>query len=342
MRILILGGTIYLGRHLVDAARAAGHDVTLFNRGRSNPGLFPDVRRLRGDRENDLSALGEGDWECVIDTSGYLPSTVAATVRKLRESIDHYTFVSSISVYEDNTRSGLTEADPVAKLDADAPEALTPETYGALKAKCESALATLMPDRHAVIRAGLIYGPHDATDRSGYWPLRMNQGGEVLAPGTPDRRVQLIDVRDLAEWIVRAAEARITGVFNATGPAEPLTMGRYLETCREVSRVQSQVTWVEESFLLEREVTPFNELPLWVPDGFNAFGDVSCAKAQAAGLTYRPLDDTLRATLEWVLALPPGPRVRKSGIPLGPGMTREREAELLAEWRTRHAAGSNT
>ncbi len=342
MRMLILGGTVYLGRHLVDAAVAAGHRVTLFNRGLSNPDLFPDLEQLRGDRERDLQALAGHSWDCVLDTSGYLPRAVSASARALSESIEHYTFVSSISVYADNTQAGLTEADPVAELAPGAPEELSGETYGALKAGCERALQRLLPGRVAIVRAGLIYGPHDTTDRSGYWPLRLLAGGDVLAPGTADRPIQLIDVRDLARWMIELAESQTTGVMNATGPGDVLTFGEYLETCREVSGARARYVWMDEAFLLERKVAPYNELPLWVPEGYHAFGDVDCHRAIEAGLTYRPLGDTIRDTLAWARSLPPGERPSRAGLPIGPGLSREREAELLAQWQSRHAARSRS
>ena len=333
MRILILGGTLYLGRHLVDAARSRGHRVTLFNRGRTHPELFSDVERLRGDRDGDLATLEGRRWESVIDTSAYLPGQARATAEKLRDAVDHYAFVSSISVYSDHRKPGLVETDTVSRLAPGAPEELTGESYGALKVLCEEALESRLPGRVLVARAGLIVGAHDPTERSAYWPARVARGGEVLAPATPDRAIQLIDARDLSEWIVRMCETRVAGIFNATGPERPLTMGGLLECCREVANRDARFTWVNESFLLEREVEPFSQLPLWVPEEYRAFGSTDCTRALSAGFAFRPLADTVRHILDWDRTLPPGPRTPHTRLPMSAGLSPERERELLAQWR---------
>ena len=336
MRLLILGGTLYLGRHTVEAARARGHAVTLFNRGRTNPDLFPDVERIRGDRDGDLSALAGRRWDAVIDSSGYLPRSVHAGCEMLRDSVGHYTFISSISVYADRTRPGLVEEDAIAELVAGGREEVTGETYGPLKARCEHEVMTAFAGRSAVVRAGLIFGPHDATERSGHWPQRVAEGGEVLAPGRPGRPVQLVDVRDLAELLVLLSETRSNGAFNGTGPGTPLSMERFLETCRAISGSEARFVWMDDAFLLDQEVGPFSEMPLWVPEENHAFETVSCARAIAAGLAYRPLADTLRDTLAWTRTLPPGPRAPKIiGVTIPAAMTREREAGLHIAWRER-------
>jgi 2'-hydroxyisoflavone reductase len=340
MKYLILGGTAYLGRHAVDAARARGHEVTIFNRGRTNPDLFPDVERLRGDRDGDLAALAGRSWDAVLDPSGYLPRVVRASCDLLRDSVGHYCFISSINAYADSTKPGLVETDAPAELPADAPrEEVTGDTYGPLKVLCEREVEAVFGGRGASVRAGLIYGPHDLTDRTRYWPGRVAEGGEVLAPGRPDRPIQLVDVRDLADWMVRLAERRIGGTFSATGPDYTLTMERYLATCREVAGSDARFTWVDERFLLERKVGPFSEVPVWVPEQFHAFMSVNCARAIAAGLTFRPLAETVRAALEWDRTLPPGPRHAAFGrISMPPVLSRAREAELLREWHARSAA----
>jgi nucleoside-diphosphate-sugar epimerase len=338
MRLLILGGTLYLGRHTVEAARVRGHAVTLFNRGRTNPDLFPDVERIRGDRDGDLSALAGRPWDAVIDCSGYVPGSVRAACEVFRDSVGHYTFISSINVYADPTRPGLVEEDAISEMVAGEREEVTRETYGPLKARCEHEVMTAFAGRSAAVRAGLVYGPHDATDRSGYWPQRVADGGEVLAPGRPGRPVQLVDVRDLAQWLVRLAETRSSGVFNGTGPGTPLSMERYLETCRAVSGSDARFVWMDDAFLLDQKVGAYSEMPLWVPEENHAFETVSCARAIAAGLTYRPLADTLRDTLAWARTLPPGPRApRIFGVTIPPAMSREREAELHLAWRERGA-----
>jgi 2'-hydroxyisoflavone reductase len=333
MRLLILGGTLYLGRHLVEAAVARGHEVTLFNRGRTGPELFPGVERLRGDRDGDLGALAGRRWDAAIDLSGYLPAQVRAAAALLAPAIGRYGFISSISVYAESASAGLTEEGAVARLEPGAAEALSGESYGALKAACEAEVEALLPGRALVVRPGLIVGPHDATDRSAYWPRRVAEGGEVLAPGRPGRPVQLIDARDLAAWIVRLCEAGAVGVMNATGPGEALAMASYLDACRSVSGSDARFTWVDESFLLGARVAPYTELPLWVPEEVRAFGTVSIARARGAGLAFRPLAETLADILAWDRTQPPGPRVSRTRLPMPAGLSAEREQALLAAWR---------
>ena len=336
MKLLILGGTLYLGRHTVEAALARGHEVTLFNRGRTNPDLFPQVERLRGDRDGDMRWLEGRRWDAVIDPSGYLPRVVRAGLEVLKGNVRHYTFISSINAYADATKPGITEDDPLAILPENAPEEVNGETYGPYKVLCEREVAEAFGRRSAIVRAGLIYGPHDPTDRSAYWPLRIAEGGDVLAPGKPDRPVQLIDVRDLADWLVHLAEEQIGGVFNGTGPETALMFGSYLDTCREVASGDARLVWVDESFLLEQNVNPYSEMPLWVPEQYHAFETVDAKRAVAAGLKYRRLKDTIQDTLAWARAagVKPGEK-KKEGVRIPPAMTRQREGELLAAWRQR-------
>jgi nucleoside-diphosphate-sugar epimerase len=330
MKILVLGGTIFLGRHLVEAALARGHGVTLFNRGQHNPDLFPDVEKLRGDRTGDLDALRGRKWDAVVDTCGYVPRVVRASAQRLAEAVGHYTFISSISVYPSLPTPGMDESAPTGTLADESIEEVTGETYGPLKALCEQAAEAAMPGQVLNVRAGLLVSPSDPSDRFTYWPHRIAQGGDVLAPGTPVGRAQFIDARDLAEWIVRMAESGGTGVYNATGPGEPLTMGQLLDDCRAVSGSDATLIWVDEEFLLTAGAAPWSELPLWVPAreaDMAGFSAVSCAKAIAAGLTFRPLADTIRDTLAWDATRPAVPELRA-------GLKPEREAELLAAWRT--------
>ena len=329
MDLLILGGTVFLGRALVEAALQRGHRVTLFNRGQSNPGLFPDVEQIHGDRKFDLTPLDGRLWDAAIDPSGYVPRVVRMSAEKLAGAVGHYTFISSLSVYAGFSQLGIDESAPVGKLEDETVEEVNGETYGPLKALCEQEAERAMPGRALILRPGLIVGPHDPTDRFTYWPHRVARGGEVLAPGRPDKVVQFIDVRDLAEWTIRMVEANQTGIFNANGPDYMLTMEGTLETCKEVSVSDAIFTWVSDEFLLARKVEPWIGLPLWIPDtdpdsaGFYAF---DCSKAMAAGLTFRPLADTVAATLAWE-APRPEDHAWRAGIP------REREAELLEEWR---------
>lgn len=328
MRLLILGGTVFLGRHIVETALARGHEITLFNRGKDNPDLFPQVEKLRGDRTADLSPLAGRQWDAVIDTSGYLPRVVRASAELLAPAIGHYTFISTISVFADNSIIGMDESAPVAELHDELTEEVTGETYGPLKARCEAMVEEALPGRTLVIRPGLIVGPHDPTDRFTYWPHRIAAGGEVLAPGRCNQPVQVIDVRDLAEWIVRMVERAATGTYNATGPEDPLPLGDIFNTCAAASGSDARLTWVSEQFLLEAGVAPWTDLPLWLPDTPDMAGmlQVDCSKARAAGLSFRPLGETAAGTLDWALSRPPD-TVWQAGI------SREREAELLASWR---------
>jgi 2'-hydroxyisoflavone reductase len=301
MRLLILGGTKFLGRAVVDAALDAGHEVTMFNRGETNPELFPDVEKLRGNRDGDLVALEGRQWDVAVDPSGYVPRVVRASAELLRDAVEHYTFVSSVSVYGTFREPGFDESAATEELtDPDTEEVM--EHYGALKAACERVVHEIFPERALHVRAGLIVGPHDPTDRFTYWPVRVARGGEVLAPGRPERQVQFVDVRDLADWIVRCAEDRVAGTFNATGPVPPVTMGELLETCRAVSGSDATFTWVDDAFLLANEVGPWMELPLWVPESDPEIASIMAAdvsRAVAAGLTFRPVAQTVADTLAW-------------------------------------------
>jgi 2'-hydroxyisoflavone reductase len=329
MNILILGGTVFLGRHLVLAAQARGHQITLFNRGKSNPDLFPDVETLIGDRKaSELDALKGRTWDAVIDTCGYVPRFVQESAELLKNSVKHYTFHSSISVYADYAKPGIDETYPVGTLEDPTVEEVTGETYGPLKALCEAAVEAALPGRALNIRPGLIVGPNDVSDRFTYWPVRIAQGGEVLAPGNPETPVQIIDVRDLAEWNIRMIEDSAVGVYNATGPARTLTMGEMLETCRAVSGSDARLVWADEAFLAKEELAAWSDLPVWVPDSEGeGFSRVDCSQAIGQGLTFRPLADTVRDTLEWHATRPQETTLRA-------GMTREREATALEHWKT--------
>jgi 2'-hydroxyisoflavone reductase len=333
MRLLVLGGTKFLGRGIVDAALASGHDVTLFNRGETNPGLYPEVESLRGDRQQDLSALANREWDAVIDPSGYFPKDVRASAELLRESVGHYVFVSSISVYAFPVPAGIDESAALNDEIADA-DAVTGESYGGLKVGCENVVRDVLGDSGTNVRAGLIVGPHDPTGRFTYWPVRVANGGEVLAPGDPGRAIQFIDVRDLGAWLVHVAERRIGGDFNATG--EPrLTMGGLLETCLDVSGSDAELVWMSDEFLLGEGAGTWMELPLWLEPAEASFLQVDVSRAVAAGLRSRPLEETVAATLAWAREDgAPGPLA--SGMAIGEaGMKPEREAELLALWRSR-------
>lgn len=333
MKLLILGGTIFLGPHLVEMALAHGHEVTLFNRGQHHPDLFPEAEKLRGDRDGNLDALRGRRWDAVIDTCGYVPRIARASAEVLANAVDHYTFISTISVYEYLRQTALDEGSPVSRLSDPTVEEIGGGNYGALKVLCEEAVEEVMPGRVLVVRPGLIVGPHDPTDRFTYWPVRLAAGGDVLAPGPAERPVQYIDVRDLAGWTLRMVEAKRTGIFNATGPARPLPMGEFLKTCQAVTSNDAQLTWVSEEFLLAEGVEPFTQLPLWLPDEAEAMNRTDIRKASAAGLTFRSLERTLRDTLDWH-ASRPAPHPLRAGLPA------EREAELLHAWHTGSRAES--
>ena len=296
--------------------------MTLFNRGQTNPELFPEAEKLRGDRDEDLGALEERDWDAVIDPSGFVPRIVRASAELLRKSVRHYVFVSSGSVYAEPYEPGYDETAPLVELEDPSSEDVMKD-YGALKAVCEEVVRKVFPEGHTNVRAGLLVGPHDGSGRFTYWPLRGSLGGDVLAPGPPERLTQFIDVRDLGTWLVDACEGGINGTFNATG--EPLTMASALEACGI-----SEPVWVEEDFLLDQEVGPWMELPLWVPADHEAFLQMSVAKAVAAGLSFRPVEETARDTLAW--AQDAGAEL-VTETPYGTaGLDPMREQELLRTW----------
>jgi 2'-hydroxyisoflavone reductase len=319
VKLLVLGGTKFLGRHAVDAALAAGHDVTIFTRGQTSPELFPDVEHLVGDRDGKLDALAGASWDGIVDTSGYVPRIVRQSAELLRDAVGRYVFVSSISVYDDFSKP-VDEGSQVAQLEDSATEEIT-EAYGALKAACENVVEEVYGERSARVRAGLIVGPYDPTDRFTYWPRRIALGGDVLGPGAPDAPVQFVDARDLARWLVELALDGPGGTFNATGPAEPLTFAQLLERTRDALGSGANVVWVDDQHVLEAEVQPWTELPLWLPG--DEYAGMACAdigRALAAGLTFRPLEETVVDTLAWDRSVP-GDR---------PTLAHDREQEILA------------
>lgn len=330
--ILILGGTGFLGPHVVDAALERGHTVTLFNRGKTKPHLFPGIEKLHGDRDGDLKSLEGRSWDAVVDTSGYVPRVVRASAELLAPRIKQYLFISSISVYARNDVVNEDETAAVAQL-ADPKSEDVQKDYGALKAACEAAAEAAMPGKVTNLRPGLIVGPLDPTGRFTHWMSRLAEGGEVLAPGDGKTLIQWIDARDLAAFIVRTIEDRAVGVFNALGPKQAPTMREVLETCNAAAGNKARLTWVDAAFLEAQKVTPWGDLPMWIPpEGeYAGFGTTSNAKAVAAGLDFRPLASTAADTLAWVQALPPDAPARSRGS----GITREREAAVLAAFHAR-------
>lgn len=325
MRILFIGGTRFVGRHLVEAALRRNHEVTLFNRGRSNPGLFPQVEKIVGDREKDVNKLEERIWDTVVDVAGYLPRLVRLSAEVLQENVSRYVFISTISVFENFRKIGINESDPLGKLEDETVEEITGETYGPLKALCERVVRGSYGERALIVRPGLVVGPHDPTDRFTYWPVRVRRGGEVLAPQKPEAPIQLIDARDLAEFIIKLIEENASGIYNATGPDYELTIGRLLEVSKQVSGSEASFKWASLEFLNQNKVEAWSDMPVWIPDEAETagFSRTNVSKAINAGLTFRPLEETVRDTLAWAKTRPAGHEWRA-------GLKAEREQELLA------------
>ena len=330
MKLLVIGGTRFVGRALVAEALAQGMDVTMFNRGQSNPDLFPEVEKLVGDRDNDLEALKGRRWDAVVDTCGYIPRHVRDSAKLLKDAVDHYTFISTISVYAMTDPSqGVDEASEVGQMEDETVEEITGETYGPLKVLCEETITDIMGGRATHIRAGLIIGPHDPTERFTYWPVRVAEGSEMLAPGDPDRPMQYIDARDLAKWTLHATKNKLSGAFNSTGPARQRSIGEMLAICKAVTGSDVTFTWADDEFLAANEIQPWTHLPLYVPANMVGIHLANNDKAITAGLTYRPLEETVRDLLAWNAARPADREKRD------PSITREREQELLKAWHER-------
>lgn len=328
--LLILGGTGFIGPHQVEYARRRGHRLTLFNRGRTNVDAFPDVEKLEGDRDGKLEALKGRRWDAVIDNSGYVPRHVRDSATLLRDQVDRYLFISTLSVFADFSKAN-DEDSPLAPLTEPGSEDVG-KHYGALKALCEREVSAAFGDRSTIVRPGLIVGPGDTTDRFTYWPVRIDRGGEVLAPGSPTDPVLIIDVRDLAEWCVHLVEQSVSGVYNAVGPATRLTMGEMLSGIRSVTTSGATLTWVDADFLAEQKVRPWADMPVWFPPRgeMGGFGLFKRDRAIARGLTFRPLAVTARDTLDWFATLPADRRAK-----LRAGIAAEREREVLAAWHAR-------
>ena len=344
--ILILGGTGFTGPEQVEYALARGHRVTLFNRNRTRPDFFKGkVGQLLGDLNDDVSALRGRRFDVVIDNPTTLPAWVRNAAQQLRGNTRHYIFVSSISVYPDNSRPGADESDGTTPM----PEDLDPYTlvrenavryYGALKTFAEGEVARQYADMHTIIRPGLIVGPLDRSDRFTYWPARIDRGGEVLAPGTPDDPCQFVDSRDLAEWTVRMAEAREFGTYNAVSP--PMRMAEMLYGIKAVTTAGAEFTWVTADFLTSQQLRGWRHMPAWVPPTGATAGFLrrSSAKAIAKGLSFRPLAVTAKDTLDWHRTRPAADRQALSDGAIA-GISAVREAEVLAAWRARQKVPGN-
>lgn len=346
MKLLVLGGTRFVGRHLVTACLARNHEVTLFNRG-THPSATPaGVETIYGDRNNDLAKLQGRRWDAVVDSSGYLPGSVRASGEILSHSVNAYVFISSISVYADVSVVGIDESAPLATLTSEQLDqaneidssgqtsALTyGKMYGGLKALCEQAAEEVFPNRVLIIRPGLIVGPHDYTDRFTYWVERIARGGQVLAPGRPDRYVQFVDVRDLAEWTVRMIERKETGVYNGGGLPNTLTMEGVLEECKTVSNSDASFTWVNDNFLIDEKVVSWTAMPLWLPEEgaphLKGLMFINCSKAVDAGLSFRDLNSTIRDVLTWC-------ETNRVDQELKTGIDADKEQSLLRKWHETH------
>ncbi|MBF0546712.1 MAG: NAD-dependent epimerase/dehydratase family protein [Candidatus Riflebacteria bacterium] len=326
MKILVLGGTVFLGRHIVASALAQGYSVTLFNRGRQNPNLFPEVEKLRGDRDGDLSALRGRSFDGVVDTSTYTPEQARRVVEILDRRIGHYTFISSVSAYA-RFPAGHSYNETSLLIEGN-------DGYGALKARSEEVFDAAFPGRVTNVRPGLIAGPHDPTGRFSYWPRRIARGGDVLAPGRPERAIQFIDARDVADWCIRLSEGGHIGNFNAIGPQSVLTMQKFLEACRSAVESNARFNWVSDNDLIAGGAKAWTELPLWIPENDKDFGGFLLGdnrKATTAGLTYRPLLDTIKETLEWDLRDGESADLSKRVVPI----SQEKEDLILADQRKR-------
>ncbi|WP_223700487.1 Rossmann-fold NAD(P)-binding domain-containing protein [Sutcliffiella deserti] len=343
MKILVIGGTRFLGRFIVEEALKQGHEITLFNRGNHNE-LFPQVECIVGDRHKDLALLETGKWDVAIDTCGFTPLALSETTKILADKVEHYTFISSISVYKDWIPYGIKENYPVLSLSDEEVEKIGYGTseeinanYGALKALSEKAAEQIMPGKVLHVRSGLLVGPHDYSDRFSYWVSRIAEGGEVLAPGRRNRTIQLIDARDMALWILKMADERMTGTFNVTGPNTPLTMEDFLLACKRISDSDAELIWADESFLLQHNIAPWSEMPLWIPESFPLTEDgepwkgassINIKKAVDNRLTVRPIEETIKDTLDWASS-------RVNEKPKA-GLLKEKEQEILQIWRKGH------
>ncbi|MBX3410307.1 MAG: NAD-dependent epimerase/dehydratase family protein [Phycisphaeraceae bacterium] len=336
MKILILGGTGFLGPACVEAAQARGHTLTLFNRGiteKRRGVVLPEVEKLVGDRDPDkgegLKALEGRTWDAVIDTSSYVPRIARASARLLADNVGQYVLISTVSVYKRNDEIDQDETADVGTMADPTVEEMGAgfENYGPLKALCEKEAQEALPGRACIIRPGYIIGPGDPTPRFPYWPARLARGGEVLAPGTPRDPVQWIDVRDLGEWIIHCIEKKVMGTFNALGPSGGSDMAGFLGGIREGVGSKAEFTWVDAEYMEKERV---GMLPIWVPPTgeYVGFHRRSCARAFAAGLKTRPISQTAKATLDWLDSLPEDRRARLVGA-----MTPEREAEVLAAYK---------
>jgi 2'-hydroxyisoflavone reductase len=344
LNILILGGTGFTGPFQVKYALGRGHKVTVFNRGKTHPGELPkEAEQLLGDRNGQLDALKGRKWDVVIDIPTTLPVWVRDAAQILKGNVDRYIFISTISVFSDNSKPNMDENGPLAEYKGADAMAETQTTlranmnlYGQLKALSEKEAEKWFPGKALIVRPGLIVGPGDESDRFTYWPVRIEKGGEVLAPGTPNDPVQIIDARDLAEWVIRMAEQGTVGTFNATGPNYKLTMGKMFDEIKGATKSNAAFTWADADFLRAQKVRAWSDMPTWVPPRGDTLGFslVNVQKAISKGLTFRSIGDTTKATLEWFHKQTPERQAK-----LRAGLTPERETAVLAAWHAQQKPG---
>ena len=328
LRVLILGGTGFIGPHFVEVLRRRGHTLTLFNRGKRNASLFPQTETLIGDRNGGLDALRGRDWDVVIDNSGYVPRHVRLSAELLKDRVQRYIFVSSISAYASLAKAGISENDPTAILPDPTVEQVTGETYGGLKALCEQAVEQTFGERATILRPTYIVGPGDPTDRFTYWPVRTARGGEMIAPGNPADPIQFIDVRDLAEFTRACVEQELGGRFNVCNEPRSVSIGKLLEVSKQIAKSDTKFRWADETFIVSNKLLETGEIPIWVPTEGEYAGAalVSPARAVQKGIRFRELTTTVADTLAWHRTRPLEQQTK-----LKAGLTPEREAELLAK-----------
>jgi 2'-hydroxyisoflavone reductase len=333
LKVLILGGTGFIGPHFVDALTAGGHKITLFNRGKRDPEARPGIEQLLGDRNGQIDTLKGRGWDVVIDNSGYTPTQVRLSGELLKDHVKQYIFISSIAVYADFAKAGIDEDYKLAVLKDPTTEVVNGETYGALKVLCEKVVETTYGKRGTIIRPTYIAGPGDHTDRFTYWPFRVSKGGEMLAPGTPGDPFQYIDVRDLADFMRVCVEKNVTGNYNLCGRQGAVTMGSLLEASKRITNANTTFVWASQQFLKAQKIigdeAAGNFMPIWQPPTGDEAGllRVSPERAVKKGLKFRTLETTIRDTLEWQKQRPEDKQVLKAGL------TMEKEAELLAKLR---------
>ncbi len=341
MKILIIGGTKFSGRHLVKSALANNHEVTIFHRGNHSTDDLGDVEEIIGDRNFDLEKLANRNWDVCVDMCGYLPQWVESSAKALKDSVKKYVFISSISAYSDLSEADFDENTKLAQLNPEQEKRFAEvdttkdfnavdlgDMYGALKVLCEEIVLKTFPENNLIIRPGLIVGEQDFTDRFTYWVMRVAKGGEVLTPGNPDAFVQFIDAKDLMRWLIHLLENDETGIFNAVNKPFEITFGKMLEEIKNVSQSDAKFTWVSEEFMQENEVAPWSDMPLHLPKSLANMRAANIDKALEKGLKFRPLSETVFDTLNW----------RKDiDTEMKAGISEQREKDLLQKWHQKEA-----